>query len=174
MKKTLALLLWLCLVLTLCSCTHSAGKLQFYVVPAEAYNQNQTDQELLATAKEKGRPAFTDEDLEGVVWQEQLFQMKGLNVLGGYQDGGSAIFQAKAEDAFVLALGNRVIYTGGFEPKAGTAPHRNPYIADDSATVFSIKYDEKYGTADARWNEDLYQYLADRQLLVSNLHQKEE
>ena len=174
MKRIIALLLIGGLMLAACGCAPKAGELQFYVVPAEAYNQNQTDQELLATAKEKGRSVFTDQDLEGVVWQEQTFLLKELNVLGGYKDGGSAIFQAQAEDAFVLALGNRLIYAGGFAPKTGTTPHRNPYINDASATVFAIKFDEKYGTGDPRWNEDLYQYLADHQLLVSNFHQTEE
>lgn len=174
MKRIVALLLLICLGATLFGCAREAGELRFYVIPAGAYHQNQTAEELLAIAKEKGRTAFTDENLDGVVWQDQAFQMKELNVLGGYQDGGSAILQAGAEDAFVLALGNRVIYAGGFQPKAGAAPVMNPYIADESAAVFTIKFDEKYGTGDPRWNEALYQYLADRRLLVSDLHQTEE
>ncbi len=174
MKRTIALLLVCCLMLALGGCTQKAGELHFYVLSAGDFNQNQTDGELLATAKEKGRLAFTDEDLHGVLWKEQQFELKQLNVLGGHQDGGSAIFQSDAEDAFVIALGGRVIYAGGFAPKTGSVPHRNPYIKDQDSTVFTVCYDEKYGQTDARWNETLYQYLADRQLLVSSFMEKED
>lgn len=174
MKRFLAVLLVCCLGLSLGGCTKGAGELQFYVIPAGSFNPNQTDSELLATAKEKGRIAFTDEDLAGVVWKEQRFELKELNVLGGYRDGGSAIFQANPEDAFVIALGGRVVYAGGFAPKNGTVAHRNPYIKDESATVFTFCFEEKYGTADSRWNDTLYQYLADRQLLVSGIFEPEE
>ena len=174
MKRIIAGALLGALLLALCSCGRTSADLTFYVLAEGTYSLNQTDEELFQLAKKQGRKALTQKDLNGVLWQEQRFELKGLNVLGACGDGGSALFQATAGDLFVVALGNRVLFSGGFAPKSGTLPVKNPYIKDETHTVFALCYDEKYGTADTRWNDTLYRYLADHQLLVSNIFEPEE
>lgn len=169
MKKLIPFCFILCLLLSLTGCSQTPADLKFYVVSAGEAKESTTDEELFRLARKKGRIALTGEDLQGVVWEEQKFQLKGLDTLGGSGNGGSAIFQSSAEDILVVALGNQLIYTGGFAPAAGSQARRNPYVQDESATVFTLQFDEKYGNQDARWSDKLYRFLQTNQLLLASL-----
>lgn len=169
MKRLLLILITAVLLFSLCACRSQRADLKFYVLSAEDVTENMSDSALLSLAKKKGRLAFTGEQVQGYLWAEHQVRLKDVDVRGGAQDGGSRLFQTNAGDLFVLALGGRVIYTGGFEAGAGTVtPPRSPYITDIDETTFAICYDAKYtDCADPRGNERLYNFLTDRQLLVS-------
>jgi hypothetical protein len=157
-------------------CKKTKEDLKFYVVPGEAVTASMGDDAILAAAKAKGRVAFTGSDIAGWHWEEHRVQLSGIAVKGGATDGGSPLFQAEAEDYFVLTIGNRVIYAGGFAPAGGTVKaHRNPYIQDGKEDTFYLLVDQKFADGeDPRANGYLYEYLAEQQLLVSAIHSAEE
>lgn len=166
----MAAVLLVLLLGTLCSCAKTKEDLKFYVVSGSAIHAEMTDAQLLAAAKKKGRVAFTGADLKGWLWPTQQVQLQAVGALGNAGDGGSALFQAQAGDAFVLTLGSRILYAGGFKPGSGTTAVRNPYIEDESGAVFAIVYDRQYGAGeDPRANTALYDYLTDQQLLVTKI-----
>ncbi len=174
MKKIIAFTAVLALFFTLSGCKKSKEDLVFYVVPGEAVTASMVDNSLLTTAKMKGRVAYTGEDLSGWLWEEHRVQLKDVAVTGGQTNGGSALFQADAGDIFVLAVGDRVIYAGGFAPATGSVKAiRNPYIQDGESDTFYLLCDQKYAQGeDPRVNTYLYDYLADQNLLVSTLENK--
>ena len=171
MRRMIALLVGALLLVTLCSCRKTKEDLKFYVVSGSEVTASMGDDAILAAAKKKGRVAFTGADIKGYLWASHRVQLQNVNALGGTRDGGSAFFQADPEDLFVLALGGKVLYVGGFAAGSSTVnPPRNPYIKDESSMVFSIIYDSKFGQGeDPRGNTVLYNYLTDQQLLVSKI-----
>lgn len=172
MKRFIALAAALVLLATLCACQKTKEDLKFYVVSADLLSSADLDGEaLLKLAKKKGRIAFTGANIKGYLWAEHRVQLQDINALGNMQDGGSRLFQAGPEDLFVMAIGNRVIYAGGFAAGSGSVnPPRNPYIQDENESVFAIRYDSRYGTGeDPRGSARLYDYLADQQLLISRI-----
>lgn len=173
MKKLFSLLLVLALAVSLTGCKKSKEDLRFYVLDGDLVSAGMADGVLMNLAKSKGRVAFTGADIAGWLWEDQCVQLAEVSVLGGAEDGGSRLFQAEAKDCFILALGNRVIYTGGFAPASGSVRAvRDPYIQDGEENLFYLLRDRKDGE-DPRLNSRLYDYLADQQLLVSELKTEE-
>ncbi len=167
-KRIIALLLAGLLLLGLCSCRAKREDLKFYVVRGADVTDSMVDTTLLRVAKEKGRLAFTGEDIRGWYWADHQVLLRDLAVKGGQTDGGSALFQAEAEDVFVCALGNEVLYVGGFSPAGdGVALPREIYITDGSADNFAICCRNAYEAAeDPRNVQKLYDYLAQYDLLT--------
>ena len=87
-----------------------------------------------------------------------------MNVKNSTVDG-SVLFQTASGDAFVLVLGKQLLYSGGFsENNAGV------YIRDVGEKDFELCFSDPFGDlADPRGNTALYNFLIDRQLLVSEL-----
>jgi hypothetical protein len=126
------------------------------------------DSTLLQLAKEKGRIAFTGADIRGWYWADHQVLLRELSVKGGAVDGGSGLFQAKAEDLFICALGNEVLFVGGFSAAGDSASlPREIYIKDGSADNFAICVRNEYEQSeDPRNVEKLYDYLARYDLLT--------
>ncbi|MBQ6824021.1 MAG: hypothetical protein IJP27_05170 [Clostridia bacterium] len=175
MKRLIAILVAALLLFSLSGCKKTKEDLKFYVVPGEAVTATMGDQAILRAAKKEGRVAFTGENLAGWLWEEHRVQLKDLVVEGGNTDGGSSLFQADAEDLFVLTVGNKIIYVGGFLPAGGSVKAlRNPYIQDGTDDTFYLLIDRKYEEGeDPRANAYLYDYLVDQQLLVSAIQPME-
>lgn len=171
MKKIIAFAAVLVLLFTLTGCKKTKDELKFYVIPGEEVSAGMGEEVLLNIAKTEGRVAFTGSDIAGWLWEEHRVQFKNISVVGGAKDGGSTFFQAEAEDCFVLAIGSRVIYAGGFAPSSGSVrATRNPYIRDGADDTFYLLCDRKYGEGeDPRTDSYLYDYLTDQQLLVSTI-----
>lgn len=171
MKKIWCFAMVFALFLTLTGCKKTKEDLKFYVVNADAVSAGVADDVVLNIARQKGRVAFTGEDIAGWLWEEHRVQLENVTVLGGSTDGGSRLFQAEAGDCFVLAIGDRVIYTGSFAPASGSVRAvRNPYIQDGEEDTFYLLCDQKYAEGeDPRTDSYLYDYLADQQLLVSEI-----
>lgn len=176
MKKMIAFLAVMVLLFTMTGCKQTKEDLKFYVVPGEAVTASMGDDAILAAAKAKGRVAFIGADIAGWLWEDHRVQLSNIAVKGGATDGGSPLFQAEAEDYFVLTIGNRVIYAGGFAPAGGTVKaRRNPYIQDGKDDTFYLLVDQKYAEGeDPRANTYLYDYLTEQQLLVSTIQSAEE
>ncbi len=174
MKKILALLLALSMVLSLAGCKQTKEDLKFYVVDGDLVSVGMADGVLLNVARKQGRVAFTGEDLAGWQWETHRVQLKNIAVLGGDQDGGSRLFQAEADDCFILTLGNQLVYAGSFAPASGSVRAvRNPYIQDGEEDTFYLLCDQKFEEGkDPRIQEALYTYLAEQQLLVSEIQIK--
>jgi len=116
---------------------------------------------------------YTAEDIEDWYWETHQVTLKEVPVRGGSGSTGSSLFQADAEDTFVLALGNCVLLWGGFENKVGAlAPDHDLYIADDdSGNSFHIQCRKTYEESDdPRRVEALYEFLADQNLLASQVN----
>ena len=175
MKRIGCLALTVLLLLVMTGCKKTKEDLKFYIVDGDAVSVGMADGAVLNTARREGRVAFTGEDLAGWSWEEQRVQLADVSVVGGSRDGGSRLFQADADDCFVLAIGNRVIYTGSFAPDSGSVRAvRNPYIQDGEGDTFYLLCDRKYAEGeDPRINGYLYKYLTDRQLLVSEIQTTE-
>ena len=169
MKRILVFAMILTLFFTLTGCKKTKDQLKFYVIPGQEVSAEMGDDVLLNLAKTEGRVAFTGEDIAGWLWEEQRVQLKKLPVVGLAEDGGSAFFQAEAGDCFVLAIGNRVIYAGGFAPSSGSVRStRDPYIRDGADDTFYLLSERKDGKGeDPRTDSYLYDYLVQQQLLVS-------
>lgn len=172
MKRLISVIAVAVLLLTLTGCKKSKEDLKFYVVPGEAVTASMGDDAILSVAKMKGRVAFTGNDIAGWLWEDHQVQLQNVVVKGGKGDGGSALFQAKAQDYFVLTVGGRLIYAGGFAPAESTVKAgRNPYIQDGTNNTFYLLCDRKYAAGqDPRANEYLYEFLTDQQLLVSTIN----
>ena len=171
MKKIWCFALVMVLLFTMTGCKKTKEDLKFYVVSGDAVSAGMADDVVLHTARQEGRVAFTGDDIAGWLWEEHRVQLAEVSVLGGSKDGGSRLFQAEAEDCFVLAIGDRVIYAGSFAPSSGSVRAvRNPYIQDGKDDTFYLLCDQKYAEGeDPRVNSYLYDYLADQQLLVSEI-----
>lgn len=176
MKRIIAFAAVLALLFALTGCKTTREDLKFYVVPGALVTRDMDDHTLFDLAKSEGRLAFTGADIAGWLWEDQRVQLQNVYVLGGAGDGGSALFQADAEDCFVLAIGNRVIYAGGFAAGSGSVKaSRNPYIQDGEDDTFYLLCDEKYQEGeDPRASTVLYDYLAEQQLLVSTIQSKDD
>lgn len=167
-KRIVALLLACLLLLGLCACQPARKDLKFYVVRGADVTDSMVNSTLLRVAKEKGRLAFTGEDIRGWYWKDHQVLLRDLAVKGGATDGGSALFQAKAEDLFLCVMGNEVLYVGGFSAAGdGVALLRDIYITDGEADNFAIACRTEYAAEkDPRNVEKLYNYLAQYDLLV--------
>lgn len=165
-KRIIAILILMLMLLGLASCRSSRDDLKFYVLKKADVAENMADSALLAAAKEHGRIAFTGEDLRGWYWPDHQVLLRDLSVYGSAQ-GGSRIFQAEAEDLFVLVLGNRVLYSGGFGSAENALGNRGElYIEDGAADNFAVACRNEYeAEKDPRNNEALYDYLAEYNLL---------
>lgn len=172
MKRILAFGLILCFLIGCFGCGGEKG-LEFYVLQEGSLKGNESDRDLLALAKEEGRLAFTQEDLEGYHWADHEIRLKAQPALGSVSDGGSRIFQAKEGDRFLLVLHGRLLYSGGFYSGSSSAQVQiSPFIKDTSFQSFSIAFSSKYSEgADPRASEKLYNYLAECQLLASKLNE---
>ncbi len=153
-------------MLLLCSgCKKQAEDLKFYVVKQEAISADMATDVLIQTAKKEGRLAFTGADLEGWYWADHTLRLEQVNVKGSAADGGSVLFQTEAGDVFLLMLGNRLLYSGTFD-----AQDEGIFIADAGERDFKIHFQNPYGDLkDPRGNQTLYEFLADQQLLLSEL-----
>ena len=161
MKRIVVFLMIALLLFSLCGCRAKAEDLTFYVLKKE--DVPSSERMLLSAAKEKGRTVFTGEELEGWLWAEHKIRLKNVNVKNTASQG-SALFQTDADDVFVLALGNKVLYEGGFDETAGGI-----YIRDAGERDFQILFSPSFGKEDLRSNTALYDFLVDQQLLVSQL-----
>lgn len=172
MKRILACILTVgLLLLSLTACQTEQSDLVFYVIKAEDLPADAAESTLLSIAKEQGRVAFTGAEIERWHWEEQQVDLKEPNVRGGSGNTGSSLFQADAEDAFLLALGNEVLYFGGFKNDVGAMTlDRDPYIADlSTGTAFSLRCHHTYEAGeDPRRNDTLYDFLASFNLLASD------
>ena len=158
------------MLLAFTACKQEKEDLIFYVVKAADLPADAAESTLLGIAEEQGRAAFTAEDIDHWYWETQQITLKEVAVRGGNGSSGSSLFQADAEDTFVLALGNRVLLWGGFENNVGAlAVDRELYIADDDeGDSFHIQCRKSYEQAnDPRRVEALYEFLADHHLLAS-------
>ena len=168
MKKRLtAIILLIAMLLCLASCSSGRADLKFYVLKKEYVAENMADFSLLAAAKRDGRVAFTGEDLRGWYWPDHQVLLRELSVYGGAQKGGSKLFQAEPGDVFILVLGNRIIYSGGFASAEETlGDTKEIYIEDGAADNFAVVCRNEYEAKDDPRNVDiLYDYLADYNLL---------
>lgn len=174
MKKIAIFLLAVVMIISLAGCKKTKEDLKFYVVDGNLVSEGMADDVLLNVARQEGRVAFTGEDLSGWHWEAHRVQLKDVAVLGGARDGGSRLFQAEADDCFILTLGDRLVYAGSFAPASGSVRAvRNPYIQDGEEDTFYLLCDRKFEEGkDPRINETLYTYLADQQLLVSEIRMK--
>ncbi len=174
MKKIFSLILVVGLLFSMTGCKKTKEDLKFYVVEGSLVSAGMADGVLLNIARTKGRVAFTGADIAGWHWADHRVQLADLSVLGGVKDGGSRLFQAGAEDCFVLAIGNRVIYAGSFAPSSGSVRAvRDPYIQDGEEDTFYLLCDRNYADGeDPRVNSKLYDYLVEQQLLVSEIQPK--
>ncbi len=172
MKRIFAFAAVVVLLFTMTACKKTKEDLKFYVIPGEEISADMGNDVLLHTARTKGRVAFTGEDIAGWLWEDHRVQLQNVYVLGGATNGGSTFFQAEAEDCFVLTVGNRVIYAGGFAPASDSVrATRNPYIQDGEEDTFYLLCDRKYAEGeDPRTDPYLYDYLAEQQLLVSAIY----
>lgn len=176
MKRFIALFAAVLLSFGMTACKKTKEDMKFYVVPGGAVSASMGDEAILRAAKKEGRIAFTGEDIAGWLWEDHRVQLKDIAVTGGATDGGSPLFQAEAEDYFVLTIGSKIIYVGSFAPSSGSvrAP-RNPYIQDGEGDTFYLLIDRKFAEGeDPRANAYLYDYLVDQQLLVSTIQSDEE
>lgn len=166
-KRILALLALILILCSLSACRAERSTLKFYVLKKADVAENMSDSALLAAAKSEGRVAFTGEDLRGWYWPDHQVLLRDLTVYGGAQDGGSKLFQAEAEDIFILALGNRIIYSGGFASAGETlGDAKEIYIEDGNSDNFAIVCRNEYDAAeDPRNVSALYEFLADYDLL---------
>ena len=166
-KRLIAVLILIMMLVCLAACKSGRADLKFYVLKNADVAENMSDPALLAAAKSKGRVAFTGEDIRGWYWADHQVLLRELSVYGGTQNGGSRLFQAEAEDVFILALGNRIIYSGGFESAVeplGDA--KEIYIVDGEKDNFAIACRGDYDAAeDPRNVTALYNYLAEYNLL---------
>jgi len=163
MKRLIACLMAVLLLLGLGACKPAREDLRFYVLRQADVTANMSTDMLLHTAKTKGRLAFTGADLEGWLWADHTVRLSHVNVKGSAADGGSVLFQTKAGDTFLLTLGNRVLYTGTFDTDAGGV-----VITDAGDRDFKVLFQDPYGDrTDPRGNQRLYDFLIDQQLLVS-------
>ncbi len=158
------------LLLSLNACKQNKEDLIFYVIAAEDLPAKEAAHVLFDVAKQSGRIAFTGEDIENWHWETHRVALKKPDVRGGSGCTGSSLFQADAEDAFLLVLGNRVLLFGGFENKVGALTiDRDLYVADEQdADAFRLlcRNTEEEGE-DPRKVEALYKFLADHNLLAS-------
>lgn len=166
-KRLIAILILIMSLLCLASCRSERADLKFYVLKKEDVAENMADSALLAAAKRDGRVAFTGEDLRGWYWPDHQVLLRDLSVYGGAEEGGSKLFQAQAGDIFVLALGNRIIYSGGFASETETlGDTKEIYIEDGTADNFAVVCRNEYeAEQDPRNVDALYDYLADYDLL---------
>lgn len=172
MKRLIGIIAAAVLLLTLSGCKKTKEDLKFYVVPGEAVTASMGNDAILATAKAKGRVAFTGKDIAGWLWEDHRVQLQNVAVKGGKGEGGSPLFQAEAQDCFVLTVGNRLIYAGGFAPaESAVKAGRSPYIQDGQNNTFYLLCDRKEANGkDPRANEYLYAFLTEQQLLVSTIN----
>lgn len=162
MKRILAVFLAALLLLSLAGCKAEPEDLVFYVLKKEEVPS--VESALLSAAKERGRAAFTGADLEGWLWSAQRVRLKNVNVKNTAADG-SALFQTASTDVFVLVLGNKVLYSGGFQESGAGV-----YLRDAGERDFQLLFSDPFGDqADPRGNTALYDFLVDQQLLVSEL-----
>ncbi|MBQ7934757.1 MAG: hypothetical protein IJ333_00165 [Clostridia bacterium] len=169
MKRFFALLTALLLLLSLSGCKAEREDLQFYVLKEADIPQNAGNDALLQAAKSNGRLVFTGEDVAGWLWAEHTVRLKNVNVKGSAKDGGSVLFQTKAEDLFLLTLGDRVLYSGGFEVGS-----EGIYIQDAGDLDFKIGFQNAYGDlSDPRGSTVLYDFLIEHRLLVSELKEEQ-
>lgn len=152
------------MLLVFSGCKAKSEDLTFYVLKKADFNADMTESAMLSAAKEKGRVAFTGAELEGWLWSDHIVRLKNVNVKNSTVDG-SVLFQTASGDAFVLVLGEQLLYSGGFsENNAGV------YIRDVGEKDFELCFSDPFGDlADPRGNTALYNFLIDRQLLVSEL-----
>lgn len=174
MKKFTALLLTAIMLLTLCSCRAlGAEDLKFYVISSEVISESMSDSEIIKAAEKDGRLAFDGNDITGYNWQTHTVMLREEAVTSvanvTEQSGGSAIFKTDDTHAFVLVLGNTLIYVGGFESgsKNPNVP-LEPHIEDKTRYSFSISFNSKYATSkDPRSNAKLYSFLEASGMLSS-------
>lgn len=166
-KRLIAVLMLITMLICLASCRAARSDLKFYVLKKADVAENMADSALLAAAKSRGRVAFTGEDLRGWYWPDHQVLLRDLSVRGGAQEGGSQIFQAEAGDLFILALGNRIIYVGGFSAAEDTLGEtKEIYIEDGTADNFAVACRNEYDAEQDPRNVDaLYNYLAEYDLL---------
>lgn len=166
-KRLIAILILMVMLACLASCRSGRTDLKFYVLKKADVAENMADSALLAAAKRDGRVAFTGEDLRGWYWPDHQVLLRDLSVYGGAQDGGSRLFQAEAGDIFILVLGNRVIYSGGFASETETlGDTKEIYIEDGTADNFAVVCRNEYeAEQDPRNVTALYNYLAEHDLL---------
>lgn len=166
-KRSIAILILMIMLVCLASCRSARADLKFYVLKKADVAENMSNSALLSAAKQNGRVAFTGEDLRGWYWPDHQVLLRNLSVYGGAQDGGSRLFQAESGDVFILALGNRIIYTGGFASAEETVGDtKEIYIEDGAADNFAVVCRNQYeAEEDPRNAERLYNYLAEYNLL---------
>ncbi len=169
MKKTVCLLL-AALALLLCGCSKN-DTLYLYVLPQREVSADMSDAEIASLARRIGRLALEGEDLVGVQWDTQRFEIAGDLPAGAAssESGGSALLKTTDGDLFVWILGGRPVYVGGFaRGGSNAATPRVPYIVDDGRRIFRVETDDRYGR-DLRFDTKLYRYFEKRGLLRTEL-----
>ncbi len=171
MKRLFAWVVLVGMLLTLTACKQEKEDLIFYVIKAADLPADAAESTLLGIAEDHGRAAFTAKDIDNWYWETHRITLRDVAVRGGSGSSGSSLFQADADDVFVLALGNRVLLYGGFENNVGAlALDRELYITDDDGESFHIQCRKTYEESeDPRRVEALYEFLADHNLLASEI-----
>lgn len=169
MKRWIAILLAALLLLSLSACGAAREDLEFYVIDGKDAEGIRSDTALLSLAKEQGRIAFTGADIKSWHWDTHHIRLQNVEIKGGQQQGGSALFMADAEDLFLLVLNGQVVYAGEFERSVNTvADQKEVFIKDGAGDDFYLCCHQVFESAqDPRNDSALYAYLADCQLLIS-------
>lgn len=163
------LLILLCLLAAGC---RAKGEVELYILPADKVSDNISPTGLAKLVKEQGRKALSGKDFAGVDWENQRFAVlsqasQSVSVVDG-QTGGCSLLKSTGEDVFVWVLGNKALYSGGFQKGSTTiGAQRYPYIADDERYIFIIEGDGS--NRDPRFNKKLYNYFSRAGLLKSEL-----
>ncbi len=164
MKKILTIFVILILLVS-CSKTASPEDMQFYVLNRNLLTSDITDSETVKLAKNSGRLVFDGNDIEGYNWQTHTVNLYESSVTSvgvvTAESGGSAIFKTSDKYAFVLIIGDDLVYTGGFTSGTSTPDvPLQPSISDNGQYSFKILFDAKYASySDNRDNIKLYNFL---------------
>ena len=176
MKKVVAIILILIILLTTGCNKTDVSDLEFYVISREHLTQDLSDNQIVSSAQKNGRLAFNGSDIEGYNWETHTVTLKDNSVTSHgavtAESGGSAIFKVDDTFAFVILINNKLVYCGGFiQGSKNPSIPLQPYIEDVESTVFKIGFDSKYSSdKDSRSNNQLYSFLNKTGLLSSKIN----
>lgn len=174
MKRVVAWALTVCMVgICLVGCAKREG-LALYILPRELITAQMSDGDILKMARQNGRLALDENSIAGVDWEGQRFRLTAAAVPAvgtvSKESGGSALLKTTDKDIFVLEVGGKLIYWGGFlMGTANPAAEQSLLLVDEGRYTFSLRHSERYQGADQRFNSTLYNFLQKNKLLKSSV-----
>ena len=161
-----------CLLFCLCACS-APKEIDLYIVPRDTITAQMSGGDIAALAKKSGRLALSEQSIEGVDWEKQKFRLTRAAVPSvgsvSHADGGSALLKTKDTDAFVLLVGGKYVYHGGFA--MGVSNPNAPcdiLIEDSGRYAIRVTLSAKAPT-DQRYSDTLYKALSANGLLRSEV-----